>query len=808
MKSLKADILDLKFEKNVAIIYAINEKNERLELKDIYYPYYYAEFKENSKELIEAIKRIRVNDNDEVHSAKSAETETKRINSELKELIKITGYSSSGLDQIHYEVKKIKGYIASYERDVEMDKKYLFDKKITPLKTSEFETDNDGYIKKIVRLESKRNDYLIMCFDIETYNSGLVSDPKKDPIVMISYAMTNGEKGVLTYKDCQAKDCQVLKSEKEMIEKFIQIIRQNNPSFLASYNGDNFDIPYILERSKINSVNFSISWDGSGVKMSKKALRGTSCQTVGMVNFDLYPFIATTMGTYLKTEVYTLDAVSSELLGEKKEDYDIAMLAGEWDSGKISTLVKYSLRDSELTLKLCLKIIPLLYELTRIVGLRPSSVCRMGYSKMVESYLMRKTRDFNLIIQKIPGKEELTMRFRQTFKGGFVYEPKPGLYENIAVFDFKSLYPSIIVAHNVCPTTLDAKGKDVHTSPEIMVNGKAQTFNFAKKPEGFIPLLVKDLILKRDRIKDEIKKLSKNSAEYAILSARQNALKILANASWGYLGFPQSRWYSMECSASITAWGRQYITNLIKRAEASSFKVVYGDTDSCFFILPSNDEKIATDFVAKVNKVLPEMMELKFEGFFDTGIFVSKKAEAKGAKKKYALYSKKEGMQIKGFEFVRRDTSIIAKELQESVLKAVLVDKNPEKALNLLKSAINEFKNGKVKIEKCAILTKMTKDSDNYSNVGPHVAAVKKAQKEGRIIATGSLIEYVIVKGKGKISDNSYLLDDAMKKGLEVNAEYYINNQLIPSVEEILKASGYSDDELTVEKQKTLKGFL
>ncbi|MDD4353964.1 MAG: DNA polymerase domain-containing protein, partial [Candidatus Nanoarchaeia archaeon] len=287
-----------------------------------------------------------------------------------------------------------------------------------------------------------------------------------------------------------------------------------------------------------------------------------------------------------------------------------------------------------------------------------------------------------------------------------------------------------------------------------------------------------------------------------------NALKILATASWGYLGFPQSRWYSMECSASITAWGRQYINNLIERAKSSKFEVVYGDTDSCFFILPKNDENIALEFASKVNKTLPDTMELKFEGFFDTGIFVAKKSERRGAKKKYALYSKKEGMQIKGFEFVRRDSSIIAKELQENTLKAVLIEKNPKKALDILRKAISEIKNNKVSIEKCAILTRMTKDSENYSNVGPHVAAVLKAQKEGKKILSGSLIEYVITAGKGKISDNAYLLEEAIKKKLQINAEYYINNQLIPSVEEILRASGFSDEELKEEKQQTLKGFL
>ncbi|MDD4353096.1 MAG: 3'-5' exonuclease, partial [Candidatus Nanoarchaeia archaeon] len=349
MVLIKADILDVKFEKNIALIYAINEKNERIELKDIYYPYYYVEFKSITSEIIERIKNMQVPDNDEIHSAKDVKVEQKKINSELKEVVKITAFSQEGINMLHYEIKKIEGYIASYERDVELDKKYLFDKKITPLKTLEFEIDENNYIKKINHLDSKRNDYLILSFDIETYNPDSLSDPKKDPIVMISYAINNGQKGVITYKECKEKDCLVVKNEKEMIETFLKIIQKTNSAFIVSYNGDNFDLPYIMERAKINKVPFNPSWDGSFIKTSKKALRGTSCQTVGIINFDLYPFIATTMGTYLKTEVYTLDAVSNELLGEKKDEYDITLLANEWDTNNIDNLVKYSLRDSELT---------------------------------------------------------------------------------------------------------------------------------------------------------------------------------------------------------------------------------------------------------------------------------------------------------------------------------------------------------------------------------------------------------------------------------------------------------------------------
>jgi len=244
MALIKADILDIKIERNEAIIYAISDKNERIIFKDNYYPYYFAEFKEPNKELIQKIMNAKALSKDEIHQVKSADIVQKKVGQEIKELIKIEGFSHSGLDALHYEIKKINGYIESYERDVEPDKKYLFDRQIAPLRTLNIELGEDGFAKKVEKIKDLRIDYPIMCFDIETYNPDGKSDPKIDPIIMISYASGN-KKGVLTWKKCSEKYCETLKSEKAMIERFKEIILRENPAFLATYNGDNFDIPYI-----------------------------------------------------------------------------------------------------------------------------------------------------------------------------------------------------------------------------------------------------------------------------------------------------------------------------------------------------------------------------------------------------------------------------------------------------------------------------------------------------------------------------------------------------------------------------------
>jgi DNA polymerase Pol2 len=340
------------------------------------------------------------------------------------------------------------------------------------------------------------------------------------------------------------------------------------------------------------------------------------------------------------------------------------------------------------------------------------------------------------------------------------------------------------------------------------VGDKEESFKFAKKPIGFIPTLIKGLIERRNSIKTILKELDKKDPDYNILSARQNALKLLTNASYGYLGFPQARWYNVECAASITAWGRQYINNVIKRAELAGLKVLYGDTDSCFFILPKPDLKAAQKFVDKVNANLPSIMELQFEGFFKTGIFVTKKKGVRGAKKKYALCDENYDLTIKGFELVRRDWSLVAKKLQMGVLKKILIEKDFKAALQLLYDTISKVKNGEVPVEEFVIKTRLMKDVRSYESISPHVAAALKAEKNGKTIMSGMMIKYVVTEGKGRISDRSHTINEAVKKKLTPDFEYYINNQLIPSVEEILKTVGFKEEKIVQKEQKTLKGFV
>ena len=171
------------------------------------------------------------------------------------------------------------------------------------------------------------------------------------------------------------------------------------------------------------------------------------------------------------------------------------------------------------------------------------------------------------------------------------------------------------------------------------------------------------------------------------LGARSQALKILANSFYGYLGYARSRWYSRDCAGKRYGfWKGGYSKHDERLQRSEGFKVVYGDTDSVFLLMQSKTKDDATKFLQNINKKLPGAMELELEDFYVRGVFVGKKGKSEsGAKKKYALLSESGRIKIKGFELVRRDWSNIARETQKKVLEAILKEGSKAKAIAICK---------------------------------------------------------------------------------------------------------------------------
>jgi len=796
-------ILSIEHEKQKILIYARDENRNKC-IIEAFQPFYaYVIPKE---EYFEEVKRKI----EELNIVKGINIENKRwIGKEykvLKVFIDMDDYEK--LKDVCDRLKEEGKIIGKKEVDISITKKFSLDNNVYPLKWYEMDVEFKGKIRdiyvyklnKVIKEIEKPYEIKAVALDIETLAGGRkIPNPAEDPIDIIG--LYDGDKYYILYWGAEGEGGIRVKNEYELLKKLDELIKEIDPDVIVGYNSHSFDLNYLYERAKHLNFVFTFGWDGKGIIMSKKREEGKRFKISGIQHVDLFIFISNILSGQLKSEVLSLDSVAKEILGIGKEEITLEEVRNAVDSKEYSKIISYNRRDVELTYKLYKYFEHLLIELSKITGQTLYETSLSTYGVLVENYLIKRSREFNEIIPNKPKQEEMMERSRKSYAGALVLEPEPGFYKNIAVFDFRSLYPSIIMAYNISPDTLRCEHEECKKDQIIIETseGKYPVW-FCKKKEGFIPTILKQIFEERVKLKKELKSIDKNSKEYKILDAKQYALKILLNSTYGYLGFPISRWYCLDCAAAVTAYGRTYIMKVVEFLKGKGYKVIYGDTDSVFVLLNSKEDIRVLD---EINNMLPKPLELELEDFYLSGIFVERKGELRGAKKKYALLTEDGHIKLRGFEAVRRDWSEIAKFVQEKVLELALKG-NKEGIIDFLRKVIDDIKNRRLPLSMFIIREQLRKKLEEYEVDAPHVIAAKKYKQKGYKIIEGFIVEYVVCKGSGKIGDRVKIPEECKDK--EYDPEYYIEKQVFQPIEGILKVLGISKENI-IGGQKNILSF-
>lgn len=787
-----------------------------LVLDSTFEPYFYVMPK--GKKISVLKKRIEELDTRKIETKiLKAEAVEKNWQGEKASIIKITIDNPRRIPDVRDMIKNWEEIEETYEYDIPFYKRYLIDKQIEP--TSWVEVDgeevekNESYqVDRIIRASSvkaavsrKDVEFSVLAFDTEW-----VEENGKTKLIMLSMACNDGYKKVLTSHHWEKKPSyvEVVNGEKEVIERFLEIVRKKDPDFLTGYNSDGFDIPKLKDSTTELKISLKLGRDDVPVHVVRRG-RISSAKTKGRIHVDLFNFIDHILSASMRSEVLTLNEVAQELLGMGKKDMKYKEMVEIWSKKEqLGRLAEYSLWDSELTLKLAEHILPQVFALCKLTGQLPFDAARYTYSQLVEAFYMRKAFPDNVLIPNRPKTEEIEeRRMAPIYKGAIVIEPKKGIHSDVLVFDFRSLYPTIIVTHNIDLATFNCKHRECGKN---RVPG--EKWCFCKKPVGFIPKHLEDLIKTRQQVKDKMGKVKEGSEEWRRLDNEQYALKIIANATYGYFGYFGSKWYKRECGAAAAAWGRYYIGFVIEEARKNGFEIIYGDTDSLMVrrsekMSQTKIKEMGKKFEKMINNKLPGIIELELRDLYEGGIFVAREGGEVGAKKRYALIDCRGNLEVRGFETVRRDWCELSKRIQRQVLTIILREKNPAKAVQLVRDTIKKIKEGKVPLEELTIFEQITRPLSAYEAIGPHVKAAKKSKARGRPVGEGTVIGFVITRGSGSISDRAEPVEDV--KPNNYDPDYYIGHQILPASMRVLKALGYTEQEVLSGKiQKKLEGFL
>ena len=808
------DYFDVHGRNHIRII-GRNSKGKRICIVDSCPVYLWAILKpgisqDKTNSLIEKIKKIKLDSKGRETEVEKVEIHDKNFLGKKVKALKIFATNYKDLHDIadhldFHEIECRRGY------DLGFITHYIIEKNLVPLSwyqisgeeisnSQEFggigpnlDVDLCIHLKSAEKISEKEFKPKVLAYDIETDEIKI----GEGEIVMVSLVSEDFKK-VIAWKKTKSGSSnhdyvEYVKDEAALLETFVAHVKKISPDFLVGYFSDGFDLPYLRARAEKLKVPLALGLDGSQPRFSRGAVM--TGKIAGIVHIDLMRFIETAYSQYMQSETLSLNEVANEFLGDRKKTFSHTH-SSKLDEDGWNKYYEYNLHDSVLTYRLFEKMWPDIYQFTTIMQEPVFTVSRNGMSSNVEDYIIHNLKKFNEIPGKRPGYDEIgDRRHREKYEGAFVFEPVPGLYENIAIFDFTSNYGTTIVTYNLSKSTfLKEKTKD---SYNIEIEGR-EVF-FSKKP-GFFPEMLREIIEKRKQYKQELK-----TKPDAIKQARSNAFKLLTNAAYGYQGFFGARYYQREAAAATAAFAKKMIKEVITKINENSFQVIYSDTDSIAFLIKGKTESQVLKFLEKLNSGLPGIMELELESFYKRGLWVTKRTGVIGAKKKYALIEKNGRLKIRGFETVRRDWCKLAREVQNKIIRQVLEDGNEKKAVAYLKEVIKKVKERKVTREEVIIKTMLTKPISEYKSITPHVIAARKMVEKNVPISGGNLIEYFIAetREKKKLVREAVKLPD--EKG-EYNIKYYLESQVLPAVENIFQVFNINVNELISGKKQTKLG--
>jgi DNA polymerase alpha subunit A len=579
-------------------------------------------------------------------------------------------------------------------------------------------------------------------------------------------------------------------SERALLCNVVARIRALDPDVLVGHNVLAFDLDVLYSRmialkvphwSRIGRIKRSSL--PFGVDKKKGSNQGNtligSSITTGRLVCDTY----LSAREFVRQPDYSLKSLSSALLGETKVELQMDMSACFSSAKDLLQLVTLAEQDTWLSLGLMfhLSVLPLSRQLTNLSGFQWAKVLRGGRAQRIEYLLLHEFHSRKFMVpdkQSYQNKKKeggSTKRGKAQYAGGLVLDPKCGLYDDfVLMLDFNSLYPSIIQEYNICFTTVE-RPQDSQTMaslPPAIGSGDEL---------AILPSVIRRLVQRRRQVKTMLKE-ERDDAKKQQLDIRQQALKLTANSMYGCLGFSASRFCARALAELVTSQGREILQNTANLAEQNlNLEVVYGDTDSIFVNTRSKmiDEvkRLGNALRKEVNKRY-RLLEIEIDAIFLRLLLLKKKKYAAiklEPSRTKASNGQQEYIQVvehKGIDIVRRDWSILSKEVGAHVLDLILSGKSSEDVVELIHTHLQSVGN-KVKqstspssgdalsyaLEKFIITKQLTKRPEDYPDwrAQPHVQVAMRRKKLGKRdgVNPGETIQYVICEQPSSKMTNS-----------------------------------------------------
>ncbi len=671
--------------------------------------------------------------------------------------------------------------VVCYEADIRFAYRFMIDHNLQGCVDINGDYDSGEYVDRVykeaaVKHASFQPKLKTMALDIET-------NAKATRIYCISMVFGD-QKFVLIHSGQRLKNAVNCASEEELLRTFQRKMLELDPDIITGWNVIDFDLKVIQQRFKKYGIPFVLGRDNTSCRIiiEKDFFVSSKADFPGRVVIDALDLLKV---SFIKVEDYKLGTVAKGILGEDKllkfkdKGNEIESLYKDDQQ----TLVDYNLKDSELVMQILekTKMLALSVQRSILTGM-PLDRVHASIASLDSLYLKRA------MMRKLVVPSARYVQKERGIVGGYVKEPQYGIYENVIVLDFKSLYPSIIRTFNIDPAAYDASCKKGSL--------KTPTGICFKKETGILPEIIEELWKHREEARKKKDELSRH------------AIKILMNSFFGVLASPSCRFFSMEVANAITMTG-QYILKLTTgKIEEMGFKVIYNDTDSCFVLSHAKDHegavKVGKEIRGKINDFYKiylkkefkrnSYLELEFDRCFLKLLLPKMRSAEQGAKKRYAgivLEDGKEVLDITGLEAIRGDWTPLAKKFQMDLLGLVFHKKD---VVPYITQLVKDLKAGK--LDDLLVYKKsIRKELGEYTATTPqHVKAARKLD-----VLDGNVVRYVVTTdGPEPVQKIKHAID----------YRHYLEKQLKPIADSILLFFNKKFEDIVAgSKQMNLMGF-
>ncbi|MCS7139956.1 MAG: DNA-directed DNA polymerase I [Candidatus Nezhaarchaeota archaeon] len=631
--------------------------------------------------------------------------------------------------------------------------------------------------------------------DIEVYSPDpdILPNPREAlyPIIAFSLVDSDGRSIVFLLRregveEGQAEefpkgaDIRFFYDEYRMLEEIFKLL--NEYPMILTFNGDNFDLNYIFHRA------LKLGFSREQIPISMTAGESPAALLSASVHVDLYKFFHNrSIQGYAFGNKYrdtTLDAVAEAILSHRKVQIKTPISQLSY-----AGLAAYCLKDAQLTLEftnfndnLVLKLIVLFM---RIAKMSIEDVTRQGISSWIRNMIYFEHRKRGYLIPRkdeiiaIKGQAATEAKIKgKKYLGAIVLKPPAGIYFNVAVLDFTSLYPSIVKTWNLSYEIINC------SHPECASNIIPSTpHKVCIKRRGLTSTLIGMLRDIRALWFKPMCKREQDPAKRSLYEVVEKSLKVILNASYGVMGSSNFSLYCPPVAESVTAIGRYIITKTIEKAQSLGLHVIYGDTDSIFIHNPDEDK------IRKLVEWAEE--ELKVDLDHDKNYrFVA----FSGLKKNYVGVLTNGDVDIKGLVGKKRNTPLFLKEAFMNFMAILSKANTPEEfekakvaVQKLTKEVYDKLRQRRYSLDDLAFTVMLSKPPSEYAVSSQHVKAAKLLMAYKKNIGAGSVIRFVKVKGEPGVKPIQLARID------EVDVDKYLEH-MRTVFEQILTALGLDFD--------------